>query len=172
MDIKPAIKDLDLTGETNSGWLDKKKDNKIEYGPGPAHGHIHGHKHKHGGDAFLHEAQDIVIDITGAVLGMQYLQVEPRASLLAPLRVGGGKVKFSHGHLPVPSPATRIIMEEYDIPWEFGPLDTELCTPTGSAILAALGAKREKEAPKGSKLGQSRGTKDIDVPPLKVYLKG
>jgi tRNA-Thr(GGU) m(6)t(6)A37 methyltransferase TsaA len=168
LDIKPAIKDLDLTEETSSGWLNKKKDNKIEYGPGPAHGH----GHKHGGDAFLHEAQDIIIDITGAVLGMQFLQVEPRAGLVAPLRVGGGKVKFSHGHLPVPSPATRIIMEEYHIPWEFGPLDTELCTPTGSAILAALGATRANQDVEGVKVGQSRGTKDLEVPPLKVYLQG
>jgi len=44
----------------------------------------------------------------------------------------------SHGRLPVPAPATRAILEEHHISYQSGPVEAELLTPTGAAILAAL----------------------------------
>lgn len=135
--------------------------------------HLHHHHHDSTETTFLHEAQDIVIDILGAVTGMQNLNIEPAARLLAPVSVGGGRVKFSHGELDVPAPATRIILETFQIPWVKGPIDKELCTPTGAAILAALIGRAEKsfeENVSGLKCGQSRGSKIFDIPPLKIYL--
>ncbi len=134
--------------------------------------HLH-HHHKNGETTFLHEAQDIVIDITGAVTGLQNLNIEPAARLLAPVSVGGGTVKFSHGVLPVPAPAAEIILRSYQIPWSHGPIAEELCTPTGAAILAALNAdtiqKFETDLNVLGK-GQSRGSKILDIPPLKIFL--
>ncbi len=134
------------------------------------------HHHRHEHDAFLHEAQDIVIDIMGAVMGMQVLQVEPGGRLLSPVSVGGGLVKFSHGTLPVPAPAAEIIMEQYRIQWQKGPLELELATPTGVAILAALGARESNPAAlKDRRIaasGTARGTKILDIPPLRIYLTG
>ena len=54
-----------------------------------------------------------------------------------------GKVNFSHGVLDVPAPATRIILEKFNVEWKKGPVDTELCTPTGASILAALIEKND-----------------------------
>jgi uncharacterized protein (DUF111 family) len=121
----------------------------------------------------LHEAQDIVIDIIGAVMGMQDLNIEPEAQLITPVSVGGGSVACSHGILPVPAPATKVILEQYGIEWRPGPLDVELSTPTGVSILAALGAKEATSSLEGREIvvaGRSRGTKDLDIPPLKVYI--
>jgi len=52
-----------------------------------------------------------------------------------------------------------------------GPIEKELCTPTGAAILAALNAKLDKK--NGNliqKEGLSRGSKDFPIPPLKIHL--
>jgi uncharacterized protein (DUF111 family) len=56
-----------------------------------------------------------------------------------PVRVGGGRTgPTSHGRLPVPAPATAAILEQHAIPYQPGPIEAELLTPTGAAILAAL----------------------------------
>ncbi|MCP5104469.1 MAG: LarC family nickel insertion protein [bacterium] len=145
------------------------------------HGHSHSndhndHEHPHDEETFLHEAQDIVIDILGAVTAMQQLDLDPEAELCAPISVGGGHVHFSHGTLSVPAPATSIILEQYGLEWKKGPIEKELFTPTGAAILAALGSKVnlsiDVEAPDIYAAGTARGTKILDIPPLKVFLKG
>ncbi|MBK3516301.1 nickel insertion protein [Carboxylicivirga marina] len=140
-----------------------------------AHHHHHhddtDHHHEHKEDAYLHEAQDILIDITGAVMGLQLLSAPTTATLLAPVSFGGGHITFSHGHLPVPAPATKIIFEKHHLPGEMGPIDKELCTPTGSALLAALNAKiGEANGESFQAEGSSRGGKDLPIPPLKIQL--
>ncbi|HLP46433.1 MAG TPA: nickel insertion protein, partial [Candidatus Kapabacteria bacterium] len=148
---------------------------------GHHHGHHEHHHEHHQGqlgspreETFLHEAQDIVIDIMGAVMGMQLLDIEPKAELLAPVSVGGGHVHFSHGTLSVPAPATSIILAQYGLPWKKGPIEKELFTPTGAAILAALGAQvNDTLAVKNLDvkfIGTSRGAKILDIPPLKLLL--
>ncbi len=132
--------------------------------------HHHGHDHK---GTVLHEAQDILIDIIGAVSGMELLEISPSASLLKPVRTGQGKIEFSHGILDVPAPATRIILDKFNIKWQKGPIDTELCTPTGASLLAAL--IDNETTPDMGELkilgeGSSRGTKILPIPPLKIYL--
>ena len=120
-------------------------------------------------DAFLHEAQDILIDITGAAMGLQLLQAPVEGYLVSPVSMGGGYVTFSHGHLPVPAPATDIIFKAHNLSGIKGPIDIELCTPTGSALLAALNVKLMTDrAGKILKSGTSRGSKELPVPPLRI----
>ena len=133
---------------------------------------MHHHAHSHG-DTILHEAQDIIIDIIGAVTGMELLGITPEAALIQPVRTGKGKVNFSHGLLDIPAPATRIILEKFNIKWEKGPVDTELCTPTGASILAALlknGREKSYENKKILGEGSARGSKILPIPPLKILL--
>ncbi|TRX71231.1 nickel insertion protein [Carboxylicivirga sp. M1479] len=135
------------------------------------HHHDSDHEHEHHEDAYLHEAQDILIDITGAAMGLQLLNAPIKAYLLSPVSFGGGHITFSHGHLPVPAPATKIIFDNHGLPGTMGPIEKELCTPTGSAILAALNAELMQEKASGAlQEGTSRGGKDFDIPPLKVLL--
>lgn len=132
--------------------------------------HHHGHEHN---GTILHEAQDILIDIIGAVTGMESLGLSPSASLIKPVRTGEGKVEFSHGILDIPAPATKIILEKYNIKWEKGPVETELCTPTGASLLAALIKKNGgNDSGEFTILGEgaSRGSKILPIPPLKIYL--
>jgi len=138
------------------------------------HTHRHSHQHEHDEETFLHEAQDIVIDIMGAVAGMHQLDIEPEAELLAPVSVGGGYVVFSHGRLQVPAPATTIILREYNIEWKKGPVEVELFTPTGAAILAALGSRVNSSLDIKTldvkAMGTARGTKILDIPPLRLFV--
>ena len=130
------------------------------------------HAHHHG--IQLHEAQDIIIDIMGAVIGLQDLAIEPRARLLHPVSVGDGFVEFSHGRLPVPAPATEIILNQHEIKWQNGPIEHELCTPTGASILAALQVDMDEEIElenlKETACGRARGSKILDIPSLKIYI--
>ncbi|MGE5342028.1 MAG: nickel insertion protein [Candidatus Omnitrophota bacterium] len=138
------------------------------------HDHHHHHHENKQADGFLHEAQDIVIDIMGAVTGMQNLDIEPSVELVQPISVGGGHVHCSHGVLNIPAPATSVILEEYGLKWNKGPIDKELLTPTGAAILAALGSKLNSSIDIDSleivASGKSRGTKILDIPPLELLL--
>ncbi len=169
---------------------DHKHDHKHDHDHRHDHHHEHHHNHHHNHDdhhhthnnhhnhdleeSFLHEAQDIVIDIMGAVTGLQELGVQPRAFLTCPVSVGGGHVHCSHGMLSIPAPATTVIIEEYNIPWKKGPIEKELFTPTGAAILAALDshliAPGEFDKLNVRASGKSRGTKTLDIPPLELVI--
>lgn len=134
--------------------------------------HDHHHQDEEKPEAWLHEAQDILIDVMGAVTGLQELSAPTQASLICPVSWGGGSVSFSHGTLRVPAPATEVMIRNNDIPAEAGPIETELFTPTGAALLSALNATTIITMPLENEClfcGCSRGTKDLPIPPLKVY---
>ncbi len=136
------------------------------------HHEEHGHHHHQEEDAWLHEAQDIIIDVIGGAMGLQLLEAPTQAYIKSPVSLGGGKIKFSHGEMNAPAPATKIIIDKYKINNQMGPIDVELCTPTGSAILAALGCKPTEDTTieNYTMRGNSRGSKDLDIPPLTIYL--
>ncbi|MBN1767842.1 MAG: nickel pincer cofactor biosynthesis protein LarC [Prolixibacteraceae bacterium] len=78
-------------------------------------------------------ALDSIADIVGAAICLDYLKVDKVLS--SPIQLGGGTVKCAHGVMPVPAPATAIIVE--NIPVKTGLVQHEATTPTGAAILAA-----------------------------------
>ena len=140
--------------------------------PGREHHQRPTHLHFSEPEAWLHEAQDILIDIMGAVMGLQLIGVMPKAKLLHPVAYGGGSVSFSHGTLKVPTPATEVMIKSNYIPVVAGPIEIELFTPTGAAALAALGVTLVVDKPEGVVLmqGKSRGTKDLPIPPLEIFV--
>jgi uncharacterized protein (TIGR00299 family) protein len=81
-------------------------------------------------------ADDAVADVVGAALLIDDL--EPDSVVTTPVAAGGGEVATSHGRYPVPPPAVVEIAARAD--WELrgGPVEAELLTPTGAAILAAV----------------------------------
>jgi pyridinium-3,5-bisthiocarboxylic acid mononucleotide nickel chelatase len=80
-------------------------------------------------------AIDSIIDIVGAAICFNALN--PDAVHVSPVELGGGFVKCDHGKLPVPAPATAEIVK--GIPVKKGGVDFEATTPTGAAIISALG---------------------------------
>jgi uncharacterized protein (TIGR00299 family) protein len=81
-------------------------------------------------------AVDAIIDIVGACLGLEALEVSEL--ICSPLNVGGGRVEAAHGSLPVPAPATAELLK--DIPVYSSGVEGELVTPTGAAIVSTLAA--------------------------------
>jgi len=82
-------------------------------------------------------AVDSIIDIVGASICFDALKAEK--VYFSDIEVGGGRVRCAHGVLPVPAPATAMILK--GIPVHHGGVDFEATTPTGAAILATLGEK-------------------------------
>ncbi|WP_254823797.1 nickel pincer cofactor biosynthesis protein LarC [Haloglomus halophilum] len=79
-------------------------------------------------------ADDAIADVVGACLLLDDLGVE--RVVTTPLATGGGTVEMSHGTYPVPTPAVVNIAAEASWELQGGPVDAELLTPTGAAILA------------------------------------
>ncbi|MBI5409327.1 MAG: nickel pincer cofactor biosynthesis protein LarC [Nitrospirae bacterium] len=93
----------------------------------------------HGGklqDVHLHElgAVDCIVDIFGALLGLDILGIETVYS--SPLNVGSGTIKTEHGILPVPAPATVELLK--GIPVYSSGVPFELTTPTGAVLISSL----------------------------------
>jgi pyridinium-3,5-bisthiocarboxylic acid mononucleotide nickel chelatase len=80
-------------------------------------------------------AIDSIIDIVGAAICFNAIDVE--AVHISPVELGSGFVKCDHGKLPVPAPATAEIIK--GLPVKKGGVDFEATTPTGAAIISALG---------------------------------
>src|SRR2546425_7014084 len=80
----------------------------------------------------LHEvgAVDAVLDIVGAIEGFEQLGVE--AVYAWPVAVGNGWVEAAHGQLPVPAPATAILLEGVELA-SGGAGEGGGTTPTGAA---------------------------------------
>jgi uncharacterized protein (TIGR00299 family) protein len=79
-------------------------------------------------------ADDAIADVVGAALLLADLS--PDRVVTTPLATGGGDVAMSHGVYPVPAPAVVELAQQADWSLRGGPVETELLTPTGAAILA------------------------------------
>jgi uncharacterized protein (TIGR00299 family) protein len=78
-------------------------------------------------------ALDSIIDIVGTAICLDILK--PERISCSEIELGGGTVKCAHGILPVPAPATLLLVE--GLPVKTGGFNKEMTTPTGAAILAA-----------------------------------
>lgn len=79
-------------------------------------------------------AKDAVVDVAASMLGLELLGIESFS--VSPVTVGFGTVRCHHGVMPVPAPATAELLKGLaQVP---GPIQSEMVTPTGAAILATL----------------------------------
>ena len=79
-------------------------------------------------------AVDSIVDTVGSAIGFDALGIE--RYLCSAINVGAGFIHCQHGVYPVPTPATADLLREATIYSRHA--DTELVTPTGAAILAAV----------------------------------
>ena len=107
-------------------------------------------------------AVDAIIDIVGTAIGLHYLGIE--AVYASKLQVGNGFVECCHGLMPVPAPATAELLKK--IPYYNGDISKELVTPTGAAVIAALGTSygTKPEGFVSHAIGYGAGTWDLDIP--------
>ncbi len=79
-------------------------------------------------------ALDSIADIAGVAVALDLLKIERFTSRSVP--PGTGSVQCAHGLMPVPTPATALLLK--GIPLASAPVSGELVTPTGAAILATV----------------------------------
>jgi uncharacterized protein (TIGR00299 family) protein len=128
---------------------------------------VHGRRFR---DAHLHEAgaDDALVDVVGTAFLLEELGVAE--VYCSPLNVGSGWVETSHGRLAVPPPAVAELLKGAPVysAW----VESELVTPTGAAIVAAL-AQRFTKLPElvYERIGRGAGTKEFPEIPniLRVY---
>ncbi len=104
---------------------------------------------------------DTIVDVVGTVVSLDYLGVEEMLS--SPLPMGTGMVKTSHGIYPVPAPAVTEILR--DIPVYSSGIPTEIVTPTGAALVAALASDFCLLPPmRIQAVGYGAGDRDLEIP--------
>lgn len=135
---------------------------------------IHGENWK---DVHLHEAGsvDTLADIVGTTAALEDLGLFEGTQVHAmPVAVGGGLFKFSHGTVPSPAPATIEILRTKQFMIRGGPIETELATPTGAALLVNLTDITTSTYPpmKPEAIGYGAGAKDFKETPnvLRIIL--
>lgn len=75
---------------------------------------------------------DAIADIAAVCYLMHVL--DPDNVIVSSINVGGGTVRSAHGIIPVPAPATAVLLS--GIPtYESKLIQAELCTPTGAALI-------------------------------------
>lgn len=103
-------------------------------------------------------ALDAVADVTAFCLLLDILA--PDRICASPIRLGSGTVRCAHGLLPVPAPATAVLVE--GLPVYGGDVTGELCTPTGAALLRHFVTDFGPLPPmRVSSIGYGMGTKDF-----------
>ena len=124
-----------------------------------AESHVHGRPVD---EIHFHEVgnKDAIADIVGVCLLIEMLS--PVRILCSSVHVGSGQVRCAHGILPVPAPATALILQ--DVPTYGGSILGELCTPTGAALLKHFVSEfGEMPVMKVSKIGYGMGKKDFEA---------
>lgn len=127
-------------------------------------------------EVHLHEtgSVDTVVDILGTGMLLNDLQAFDMEWYSLPLVVGGGYVDTMHGRLTVPAPATLEILKNEEFPFQGGPVNAELATPTGVAILTQIVDKPVQSLPLLTldKIGYGLGSKEFKEQPnvLQVLL--
>jgi hypothetical protein len=115
-------------------------------------------------------AIDSIVDMLGAAVAMELLEVDSVSS--GPLPIGRGFVMCDHGRMPLPAPATAMILRgvpSYGVEWR-----GETVTPTGAAIVAAV-AQEFGDQPMMTieKIGYGAGRRDpAEVPNLVRLMLG
>lgn len=103
---------------------------------------------------------DAVADVTGFCLLLHLLR--PEQVIASPVHVGGGFVRCAHGVLPVPAPATALLLQ--GIPSYGGSIQGELCTPTGAALLKYFVTRfGDRPVMTVEKIGYGMGQKDFEA---------
>ncbi len=116
-------------------------------------------------NAHLHEIAlvDTAAEILGVSIALDNLGLFEAKIYSTPIAVGGGTLKFSHGIVSSPAPATLAILQSKNFPFQGGPIEAELATPTGVAILTNLVDEVTRFYPALSplKVGYGAGTKEF-----------
>ena len=112
---------------------------------------------------------DAIVDVVGAVIGLELLGIEK--VFVSAFPCGFGFVECSHGQIPVPAPAAIELLQGFKIIQR--PIEGEMVTPTGAAILTTLAQPTDKFPEMHlKKIGYGAGKTEFPYPNLLRILIG
>lgn len=117
-------------------------------------------------ETHFHEvgADDAIADICGTVALLDSLAVDE--VFVGTVRTGSGTVETTHGTYPIPPPAVTEVAAMADWSIQPGPVEFELLTPTGAAILAELANGVGYHPPmRVDRIGYGAGDRHVDGRP-------
>ena len=153
MSVKHIIEELEIDKDVTTNAV------KVYEIIGNAEAHVHNSTLE---NIHFHEvgSLDAMADVVGCCLLFHYLK--PDRIICSPIHVGNGTVKCAHGILPVPAPATAEILK--GLPYYTGNINSELCTPTGAAILKYFADSFSDMPPMAiQNIGYGIGNKQFDT---------
>ena len=107
-------------------------------------------------------AVDALVDVVGTIEGLNALGVGRVFG--SPLPLGGGMVRSEHGLIPIPAPATALLLK--GAPVRPSTIEAELVTPTGAALLTTLVESWEgPPAYRLERVGTGAGSRDLEQQP-------
>jgi uncharacterized protein (TIGR00299 family) protein len=102
-------------------------------------------------------AADAIADVVGFALAWTGLGIS--SAFVSPLPWTKGRAEAAHGSIPIPAPATVALLEGFA--FETSPVEGELITPTGAAIVAAVAKPGSPPPFTLKRAGFGAGTKDF-----------
>jgi pyridinium-3,5-bisthiocarboxylic acid mononucleotide nickel chelatase len=168
---KNLLKNLDGIGHENVNSHILKFAKNIFQTLAKAESKIHGFELD---EIHFHEvgAADAVADVMGAAFCFHELGFYEQKVYGLPTALGGGRIKIKHGDLSVPAPATLEILK--NIPVVGGPVEYELTTPTGAAIMVNIVDEFSYFYPliTNRSIGYGAGKLDLELPNILRIIKG
>ena len=116
-------------------------------------------------EVHFHEvgAIDSIVDIAAAAVCLDDLGIDD--VVVTGLSEGTGFVECQHGLLPIPVPAVANIASASGLPLRILPVEGEMVTPTGAAIVAAIRTRSAlPESFTIRKIGLGAGKRDFGMP--------
>ena len=106
-------------------------------------------------DVALHEVGDLdsLADMVGAAFLIEALS--PVTWSVGPLPIGGGFIQAAHGRMPVPAPATQLLLNGFSFVDDG--IMGERITPTGAAILKHIDPSENLPAGRHTSTGTGQG---------------
>jgi uncharacterized protein (TIGR00299 family) protein len=107
-------------------------------------------------------AVDSIIDIVGAASCLHLAGIDELYA--SALSLGTGEVNTQHGRIPLPAPATALLLVGHDV--RMLDVDAELVTPTGAAIVSSLARQGDTPAQfRLERVGYGAGSRELESLP-------
>jgi len=108
-------------------------------------------------EVHFHEvgARDSIADIVGVAICLDDLDVHE--VIVSPVHLGSGMVRCAHGIMPVPAPATALLLKGFSVVFDHD-VPFELTTPTGAALLRGMKARATTGTQIFTRVGHGHGS--------------
>jgi pyridinium-3,5-bisthiocarboxylic acid mononucleotide nickel chelatase len=125
---------------------------------------VEGRLHRSGFDRHEIASIDTIFDIVGTMLILDRSELLTGTIVTTPPALGGGTIRMERVEIPGPAPATIEILARHRFPYSALPVEVEVTTPTGAALLTNLAERIADPYPSMTPLRVGYGTGTREVP--------